>query len=209
MRDDLHIPDAAPLGVRKIVCFRDETCAEAGASPGRETIQATAAAVVRNPWIGTTPDEDLGPEAQRIAPRLAQILSDRLLNALGGQDRVEAFGKAAVVGLGGELEHAGALIHTPYFGNLVREFLGGSSVLCFADDRAEAGQPLVVPMWHKTHATSRDHYQTATVRVNDGPTSDEIVLVAAASTGPRPHPRLGDRATDPAVTSEVLEGAQS
>ena len=98
------------------------------------------------------------------------------------------------------------MIHTPYFGNLVREFLDGSSVLCFADDRADAGQPLTVPLWHKKHAASRDHYQTTSIRIGDGPAPDEIVLAAGASTGTRPHPRLGDRTTDPVVTSDVLEG---
>lgn len=199
----------AALGVRKFVEFHEEKLIEAG-RPLRHTLgQATVAAVLKNPWIGTSCDEDLGPEARRVAPRLAQLLTHRLADTLGGSDRIEAFGKAAVVGLAGELEHAGALIHTPYFGNLVREFLNGSSVLCFADERADAGQPLVVPMWHKTHATNRSHYQTTSVRVGDAPAPDEIILVAAASTGPRPHPRLGDRTTDPLVTSEILRGVHA
>ncbi|MGQ7788238.1 amino acid synthesis family protein [Nesterenkonia sp. K-15-9-6] len=204
----IPVPDAADLGVRKIVCHIEETLSEAGEPPHRPALRATAAAVLRNPWIGTGHAEDLGPEARRVAPRLAQLLTGQLISRLGGSDRIEAFGKAAVVGLGGELEHAGALIHTPYFGNIVREHLEGTSVLCFADERAEAGQPLVVPMWHKTHATSRSHYQTTSVRVGDAPSPEEIVLVVAASTGPRPHPRLGDRTTDPVVTSEILRGVQ-
>ncbi|GAB3711334.1 amino acid synthesis family protein [Nocardiopsis nanhaiensis] len=201
-----HLLDADGLGLRKIVCFREETVSEAGEQPARPITQATVTAVVKNPWTGTGTGEDLRPHAQRIAPRLARLLTDRLCAALGGRDRVEAFGKAAIVGLHGEIEHAGALIHTPYFGNLVREFLDGSSVLCFADDRADAGQPLTVPLWHKKHAASRDHYQTTSIRIGDGPAPDEIVLAAGASTGTRPHPRLGDRTTDPVVTSDVLEG---
>ena len=72
---------------------------------------------------------------------------------------------------------------------------------------AEAGQPLVVPLWHKTQAATRSHSQTVTARIPDGPRADEIVVIAAASTGPRPHARIGDRVTDPAVTSHILEGA--
>ena len=87
----------------------------------------------------------------------------------------------------------------------MREFLGGESIICFADTRAEAGETLVVPLWHKTHAATRSHYQTVTARVADAPRADEIVVIAAASTGPRPHPRIGDRLTDPAITSENLE----
>jgi hypothetical protein len=83
----------------------------------------------------------------------------------------------------------------------MREFLGGESIICFSDSRSDAGEPLVVPMWHKTAAATRSHYQTMTARVSDAPTADEIVVIAAASTGPRPHARIGDRSTDPEVTA--------
>ena len=199
-------PDVA-AGIRKIVYYQEEILVESGTMPPVPALRATAAAVITNPWNGTGPDTDLGPEAQRVAPHIAKALTDRLIDGLGGVEEIEAFGKAAIVGIGGEIEHAGALIHTPFFGNLVREYLDGSSIICFADDRAEAGQPLVVPMWHKTHAATRSHYQTITARIPDGPRADEIVVVAAASTGPRPHARIGDRKTDPAVTSRTLEGA--
>jgi hypothetical protein len=198
---------AGNAGIRKIVHYQEEVLLENGRAPAVPVVRATVAAVVANPWAGTGPDTDLSPATELLAPPLARVLTGRLLDSLGGPGRVEAFGKAAIVGTAGEIEHAGALIHTPYFGNLVREFLEGSSIICFADDRAEAGQPLVVPMWHKTHAATRSHYQTITTRISDGPRADEIVVVVAASTGPRPHPRIGDRATDPAVTSAILEGA--
>jgi hypothetical protein len=192
--------------IRKIVYYQEEVLLENGSQPAVPAVRASVAAVVANPWVGTSPDTDLSPATERLAPQLAQALTERLLEGLGGAERIEAFGKAAIVGTDGEIEHAGALIHTPYFGNLVREFLEGTSIICFADDRADAGQPLVVPLWHKTHAATRSHYQTVTTRVSDGPRADEIVVVVAASTGPRPHPRIGDRATDPAVTSTILEG---
>jgi hypothetical protein len=168
-------------------------------------LKATAAAVVANPWLGTGPDADLSGEAARIAPHIAQLLTGRLLAGLGGADRVEAFGKAAIVGTGGEIEHGGALIHTPWFGNLMRDFLQGESIICFADIRGEAGETLVVPMWHKTAAATRSHYQTISARVSDAPRAGEIVVLAAASTGPRPHARIGDRTTDPTVSAENLE----
>lgn len=197
------------VGIRKIVHYQEEILLENGTAPAVPVVRATVAAVVTNPWVGIGPETDLSPATARLAPPLARALTDRLLESLGGAQQVEAFGKAAIVGTAGELEHAGALIHTPYFGNLVREFLEGTSIICFADDRAEAGQALVVPMWHKTAAATRSHYQTITTRVSDGPRADEIVVVVAASTGPRPHPRIGDRVTDPAVTSAILEGASA
>lgn len=193
------------VGVRKLALYREEVLTEAGEPPARPVCVASVAAVVSNPWIGTGADADLSGAAGGIAPPLAKMLTDRLIDALGGVDRIEAFGKAAIVGAAGEIEHGGALIHTPYFGNLVREFLGGQSIICFADARADAGDGLIVPMWHKEHAATRSHYQTVSARVADAPRADEIVVIAAASTGPRPHPRIGDRATDPVVTTRTLE----
>lgn len=205
-----HLSPSEPArlvpGLRKLVTYRDVVVTEAGRAPQRPARRASAAAVVTNPWVGTGPTADLSAEVGRVAPVLARLLTDRLVHALGGVEEIEAFGKAAVVGTEGEIEHAGALIHTPYFGNLLREFLGGESIICFADTRAEAGTSIVVPMWHKTHAATRSHYQTVTAHVPDAPRADEIVVIAAASTGPRPHPRIGDRATDPDITAELLAG---
>ncbi len=203
-----HHPEAsepaAAIGLRKLVIYREELLTESGVAPARPAQQATVAAVIANPWLGTSPSTDLSEAVERVAPTLARLLTDRLIETLGSIEAIEAFGKAAIVGTAGEIEHGGALIHTPYFGNLMREWLGGESIICFADTRAEAGEPLVVPMWHKTAAATRSHYQTVATRVSDGPRADEIVVVAAASTGPRPHPRIGDRSTDPVITARSV-----
>lgn len=199
-----QVVDPIRAGIRKVVLYRETVLSEGGRQPARPGERATVAAVLANPWVGTGPTTDLSPEVAVIAPVLARLLTDRLIEALGGAERIEAFGKAAVVGTAGEIEHAGALIHTPYFGNLMRDFLGGESIICFTDTRAEAGEALVVPMWHKTQAATRSHYQTITARVSDAPRADELVVIAAASTGPRPHPRIGDRTTDPVITAATL-----
>jgi hypothetical protein len=195
--------------LRKIVVSCEQVVRENGVRPARPAMRAVACAVVANPWVGTGPDRDLKPEAELLAPQLARLLTDRLLSLLGGADAIEAFGKGALVGTGGEIEHGGALIHTPYFGNLVRDFTHGESIICFADARADAGQTLVVPMWHKTHAATRSHYQTVSAVVPDAPRAGEIVVIAAASTGPRPHPRIGDRSTDRPVSATVMEDGAS
>jgi hypothetical protein len=196
----------ASLGVRRLTLVHEEAVSEAGAELTRPVQKAAAIAVLRNPWTGTGPDRDLSPETRTIAPVLAALLSQRLTDSLGGADNIEAFGKAALVGTGGELEHAGALVHTPYFGNLVRELLGGTSIICFTDGRVPEGTSVHVPMWHKTHAANRDHYQTIDVDLADAPHADEICVIAAASTGPRPFPRIGDRRTDQPVTTDILKG---
>lgn len=196
----------ASLGVRRVFTTTEELRADGGTALEEPLCQAAAVAVLRNPWLSLGTGSDLQPETHRIAPVLAKLLSDRLLSALGNAANIETFGKAAIVGTAGELEHAGALIHTPYFGNLVREFLEGTSVLCFTDGRSTAGTHVRVPLWHKTHATNRDHYQSIDVALPDAPHPDEIAVIAVASTGPRPHARIGDRTTDRPIDASILEG---
>jgi hypothetical protein len=202
-----NFPDQPEELIRKIVFSREEVLLENGTAPLIPAARAAAAAVVANPWAGLGPDTDLSEAAAWLAPAIAARLIDRLLSGLGGADAVEAFGKGAIVGTAGEIEHGGALIHTPYFGNLLRESLEGTSIICFADSRGDAGEALVVPMWHKTAAATRTHYQTVDIRIPDAPRPDEIVVVAAASTGPRPHARIGDRTTDAQVSWSTLVGA--
>lgn len=85
----------------------------------------------------------------------------------------------------------------------------GTSIIVFSDDRLPAGEPLTVPLWHKTAAATRTHYQTVQIRIPDAPRPDELVVVAAASSGPRPNARIGDRRTDPAVRLADLEKLES
>lgn len=197
---------ARRIGIRRLATTTEEVLRDGGAPAAASIRRASVVAVLANPWLGTPADTELQPDTVRIAPTLARLMADRLLDALGGAEAIEAFGKSAVVGLRGEIEHAGALVHTPYFGNLVREFLDGTSIICFADDRAEAGGSIRVPMWHKTQAATRSHYQTIDVSLPDAPHPGEIAVIAVASTGPRPHARIGDRTTDTPVDSSILKG---
>lgn len=211
MSNEIASPDAfvslaQKLGVRKVFLVRDELRQESGVSLEQPIQQAAAVAILPNPWLDRGVDSDLSQAVEELAPVLGKVLADKLIEALGGVENIEAFGKAALVGTAGEVEHAGALIHTPYFGNIIREMLEGTSVLCFADGRGTPGEAIRVPIWHKTHATSRDHYQTMDVYLADAPHADEICVIAAASTGTRPFPRIGDRSTDGQVTTEILKG---
>ncbi|MEW1642527.1 MULTISPECIES: amino acid synthesis family protein [unclassified Streptomyces] len=194
--------------VRKVVTVVDEVFLELGRPVATPVRRVAAAAVVRNPWAGRGLVGDLGTEVEAVAPELGLLLTGRLIETLGGADRIEAFGKAAVVGLDGEIEHGGALIHTPYFGNVLRELTEGTSIIVFNDDRLSAGDPLTVPLWHKTAAATRSHYQTVQIRIPDAPRPDEILVIAAASSGPRPNARIGDRRTDPVVRLADLENAR-
>jgi amino acid synthesis protein len=191
-------------GIRRIVTVVEETLREVGEPVRVPVRRAAVVAVVANPWIGRGVQNDLSAEVAAVAPEIAHALSDRLLDVLGGAEQIEAFGKAALVGLDGEIEHAGALIHTPYFGDVLRRRTDGESIIVFSDQRAAAGTTLSVPIWHKNHASTRSHYQTVPVRVPDAPRPNEIAVIAAASDGPRPNARIGDRRTDAALADHIL-----
>ncbi len=185
--------------IRKLVSVVEEISAEPGSGPNEPVRRAAAAAVIDNPWAGLGRVDDRGAEVERIAPVVAVALTDRLADVLGGAEVIEAFGKAAIVGTDGEIEHGAALIHTPWFGDVVRQALDGTSIIVFSDTRGPAGTALVVPVWHKTAAATRSHYQTVEIRIADAPRPGEIVLVCAAATGGRPQARIGDRTTDTAT----------
>ncbi|MEB3967141.1 amino acid synthesis family protein [Streptomyces kunmingensis] len=194
--------------LRKVVTVVDEVVLELGRPVAAPVRRVAAAAVIRNPWAGRGFVADLQPDVEDLAPGLGRLLAGRLIETLGGVERIESFGKAAVVGLDGEIEHGGALIHTPYFGNVLRELAEGTSIIVFSDDRLAAGEPLTVPVWHKTAAATRSHYQTVQIRIPDAPRPDEIVVIAAAASGPRPNARIGDRRSDPVVRLADLENAR-
>jgi hypothetical protein len=111
-------------------------------------------------------------------------------------ERIEAYGKAAAVGVNGEIEHASALIHTLRFGNLFRDAAGGTTFLSFANTRSAPGALLSLPMIHKSETGKRSHFLTATYQIADAPGPDEVLVAIGASDGGRAHPRIGDRFQD-------------
>ena len=182
------------LQVRKYVQYVEDVQFEGKA--GEPVRMAAVAAVLRNPWAGRGYVEDLRPEIVEIAPVLGKELVGRLLELCGGGDRVEAYGKAAVVGTSGEVEHASALIHTLRFGNIFRQAVGGTAYLSFTNMRGGPAAPIVIPMMHKIDEGLRSHYLTLSFTISDAPSPDELVVAIAGSTGGRLHPRIGNRYID-------------
>ena len=183
------------LKIRKYVVYDEETLIE-GFRKAETTLRMFAvAAVIENPWAGKY-IEDLKPEILSIAPPLGKELTQRITNLVGGGDRIEAYGKAAVVGLDGEIEHASALIHTLRFGNFYREAVGAKSYLSFTNTRGPADSPIMIPLMDKNDAGRRSHYLTIQFSIADAPRSDEIVVAIGGSIGGRPHHRIGDRYQD-------------
>ena len=114
--------------IRKTLLSIETTLIEGGRAAPVPLKLIAAAAVVKNPWAGLGFVEDLKPAIHSLAPVLGELLTGMIIDAAGGGDRVEGYGKAAVVGLDGEVEHASALIHTLRFGNHYRQAVGAKPI---------------------------------------------------------------------------------
>ncbi|AWH47683.1 peptide synthetase [Stenotrophomonas sp. SAU14A_NAIMI4_5] len=182
--------------IRKTVLHVETVHVDGGRDAARPLKMVAAAAVIRNPWAGRGYVEDLSPEIRALGPQLSQHLTDLILGEVGSGDAVEAFGKSAVVGLAGELEHASALIHTLHFGNIYRNAVRAKSYLAFTNTRGPANAPIVLPMMDKNDEGRRSHYLTVQFAIADAPAADELVVVLGAATAGRPHHRIGDRYQD-------------
>lgn len=185
-----------PAIIRKTLLNIETTLIEGGRPAPRPLTFISAAAVVKNPWAGRGFVEDLKPEIQDVAPELGALLTAMIIDAAGGGDKVEGYGKAAVVGLDGEVEHASALIHTLRFGNHYRQAVGAKTYLAFTNTRGPANCPIMIPLMDKQDEGRRSHYLTIQFAVPDAPAADEIVVALGASIGGRPHHRIGDRYQD-------------
>ncbi|MBB2972769.1 amino acid synthesis family protein [Mesorhizobium sp. RMAD-H1] len=182
--------------VRKTLLHVETTLIE-GAREAPTPLKLIAAmAVVKNPWAGRGFVEDLKPEIHAVAPVLGELLTRMIIETAGSGDAVEAYGKAAVVGLDGEIEHASALIHTLRFGNHYRTAVGAKSYLAFCNTRGPANAPIMIPLMDKNDEGRRSHYLTIQCAIPDAPAADEIVVALGASIGGRPHHRIGDRYQD-------------
>jgi hypothetical protein len=182
--------------VRKLVRYVEDTFIEGGRAAGKPLKLFAVAAVVRNPWAGRGFVEDLKPQIVACAPVLGELLTREILSIAGSGDAVEAYGKAAVTGTDGEIEHASALIHTLRFGNHYRRAVGAKSYLAFTNTRGGPNAPVSIPLMDKHDEGRRSHYLTVQFSIPDAPASDEIVVALGGSIGGRPHHRIGDRYQD-------------
>jgi hypothetical protein len=184
------------LEIRKVLTVIEETRIDGEKAVDKPIKMVAAIAVIKNPWANRGFVEDLNPEIDDYAPELGELLVGELLKAIGSPENVEAFGKAAVVGVDGEMEHATAYIHTLKFGNKFRNAVEGTSYLSFTNKRGGPGTNITIPMMHKNDDSKRSHYITFETMITDAPKADEIVVAIGASDGGRPHPRTGDRHSD-------------
>ncbi len=175
--------------VRKYVATVEETLHDGGPALVRPVTKAVVGGVIANPYAGRHV-ADIQPMMKALEP-LAVDLTERVMKILGARgSELEAYGKGAIVGLNGELEHA-ALWHQPSgFG--IRHAMGGAkSIVPSTVKVASAGARIDIPLHHVTAAYVRSHFDAIEFCVPDGPKPDEIVFIVAASIGGRPHARVG------------------
>jgi hypothetical protein len=184
-----------PAEIRKLLTMVEETRQEMGRAVSPPIRRAIACAVIRNPFAGRYV-EDLS-ELVAQGEELGALLAAQAIAALGVPGpSVHSFGKAAVVGEGGELEHAAALLH-PRMGAPVRAALGGGPALIpSAKKSGGPGTAIDVPLGHKDAAFVRSHFDAIEARVADAPRAGEILVCLALTTGGRPLPRIGGLTVD-------------
>jgi len=176
--------------IRKIATWVEETHREVGQQISPPTRKAVAVAVIKNPFVGSYA-QDLTP-LMDIGAELGGLLGDKCVAALGiTPAQAESYGKAAMVGEGGELEHAAAILH-PKLGAPLRVAVEkGAALVPSSKKMGGPGQVLDVPLGHKDAAYVRSHFDGIEVRLNDAPRAGEILVAVAVTDSGRPLPRVG------------------
>jgi hypothetical protein len=178
------------MDVRKYVDIVEEIQMENGHRVSPSVKKAAAIAVIKNPFTNIY-EENLDALID-IGDTLGEELSRRAMATLKIEpDQVESFGKGVLVGMGGELEHAAALMH-PKLGHAVRRVVGGGKTMMpSANKMGVPGTELDVPVHCKDAALVRSHFDAMAVRVQDAPREDEILVIVILTTGGRPLSRVG------------------
>jgi len=189
--------------IRKIAVNIEETHQEMGKSISPATRKAVAVAVIENPFAGTYV-EDLS-DLIEIGAELGALLGRKCIEALGiSPSEAESYGKSAMVGENGELEHAAAILHPKLGAPLRKEVEKGAALVPSSKKMGGPGQVLDVPLGHKAAAYVRSHFDGIEVRLNDAPRANEIMVAVAVTDSGRPLPRVGGLSAEDAVGQDGL-----
>lgn len=176
--------------IRKLAVWVEETHKEMGRDITPATRKAVAVAVIANPFAGRYV-EDL-TDLMDIGAELGGLLGERCVKALGIEPhQAESYGKAAMVGENGELEHAAAILHPKLGAPLRAAVEKGAALVPSSKKMGGPGQDLDVPLGHKDAAYVRSHFDGVEVRLNDAPRANEIMVAVAVTDSGRPLPRVG------------------
>ncbi|MGB7305093.1 MAG: amino acid synthesis family protein [Burkholderiaceae bacterium] len=176
--------------IRKIVVQVEQTCIEMNQVIEPPTRRAVAMAVIENPFAGRYVEQL--DELITIGEELGALLGRRCVQALGiDPGQVESYGKAAIVGEDGELEHAAAILH-PKFGAPLRAAVEkGAALVPSSKKRGTLGTAIDIPLGHKDAAYVRSHFDAIEARIADAPRASEIVVAIAVTDSGRPLARIG------------------
>lgn len=190
--------------IRKIAVNVEETHGEMGRRISPPTRKAVAVAVIENPFAGAY-HEDLS-DLMDIGAELGGLLGEKCVAALGIRpEQAESYGKSAMVGENGELEHAAAILHPKLGAPLRISVERGAALVPSSKKMGSPGQVLDVPLGHKDAAYVRSHFDGIEVRLNDAPRANEIMVAVAVTDSGRPLPRVGGLTTTEAVGKDGLK----
>ena len=176
--------------IRKIVVQVDEVRREMGRDITPPTRRALAMAVIENPFAGRYVEQLDALIA--IGEELGGLLGDKCVQALGiTPAQAQSYGKAAIVGEAGELEHAAAILHPKLGAPLRRAVEKGAALVPSAKKQGGVGTAVDVPLGHKDAAFVRSHFDAMEARVADAPRANEIVVAVVVTDSGRPLPRIG------------------
>jgi len=176
--------------IRKLIVQVDETRIEMGKAIDPPTRRALAMAVIANPFAGRY--EDKLDELIAIGEELGGLLGDKCVKALGIEPgQAQSYGKAAIVGEAGELEHAAAILHPKLGAPLRKAVEKGAALVPSAKKRGALGTAIDVPLGHKDAAFVRSHFDAMEARVADAPRANEIVVAVVVTDSGRPLARIG------------------
>ena len=179
-----------PAHIRKLIVQVDETRIEMGRPVNPPTRRALAMAVIENPFAGRYVEQLDALIA--IGEELGGLLGDKCVQALGiTPAQAHSYGKAAIVGEAGELEHAAAILHPKLGAPLRRAVEKGAALVPSAKKQGGVGTAVDVPLGHKDAAFVRSHFDAMEARVADAPRADEIVVAVVVTDSGRPLSRVG------------------
>lgn len=179
--------------IRRIVVTVDRSWHEGGPRLDKPVRRGWAAAIVANPFAGSYA-EDLVPYMDSLEP-LAYGLTTELMAAMGiTQSDVHSYGKGAIVGVNGEMEHA-AIWHSPGGAGIRRAVGGGSAGVSGSMKIGPVGTTLDLSIGNMDAGNVRSHYDSLAITVGDAPKPNEIAFIVALSDGGRPHARIGSLIT--------------
>jgi hypothetical protein len=194
--------------IRKISVLVDETLREAGQEDGAPLKRMVVMAAVHNPFAGEF-KEDLGP-IMEFGQELGVMFSERILAEFGNDPaQIESYGKGAIVGMAGELEHGCAILTRPLGKSLVfRDTLNGTSFMSETVKRGPIGTTVDISLAHKKAVFVRSHFDTIEVTMPDAPLDDEVVVVFAVANRGRLHARIGGLQVEDVVDGDTYQDKQ-